>query len=63
MAERVLFRAEFFRENDLYVGLAPDLEVSSFGDSLEEAKASLREAMEAFLEGVRGDGDAGRGPS
>ena len=50
MTKRVVFRAEFFREDDLYVGLAPELDVSSFGESLDEAKISLKEAVEAFLE-------------
>jgi len=50
MTKRVVFRAEFFREDDLYVGLAPELDVSSFGESLDEAKLSLKEAVEAFLE-------------
>jgi predicted RNase H-like HicB family nuclease len=50
MARRIVFRAEFFRERDLYVGLAPELGVSSFGETLDEAKASLQEAVEAFLE-------------
>ncbi len=50
MARRIVFRAEFFREGDLYVGLAPELDVSSFGETLDEAKASLQEAVEAFLE-------------
>ena len=50
MDQRIVFRAEFFRENDLYVGYAPELDVSSFGDSLDEAKLSLKEAVEAFLE-------------
>lgn len=50
MAVRIVYRAEFFREGDLYVGLAPELNVSSFGETLEEAKRSLQEAVEAFLE-------------
>jgi len=50
MARRVVFRAEFFMEDDLYVGLVPELDVSSFGKSLKEAKISLKEAVEAFLE-------------
>lgn len=50
MARRIVFRAEFFREDDLYVGLAPELDVSSFGESLEEAKQSLEDAVEAFVE-------------
>jgi predicted RNase H-like HicB family nuclease len=48
MAERIVYRAEFFKEGDLYVGLAPELNVSSFGETLEEARQSLQEAVEAF---------------
>jgi predicted RNase H-like HicB family nuclease len=50
MAERIVYRAEFFKEGDLYVGLAPELIVSSFGETLEEARQSLQEAVEAFTE-------------
>jgi len=50
MAPRIVLRAEFFREDDLFVGLAPELDVSSFGESLEEAKRSLEEAVLAFVE-------------
>lgn len=50
MAQRIVFRTEFFKEGDLYVGLAPELDVSSFGETLEGAKRSLQEAVEAFVE-------------
>jgi predicted RNase H-like HicB family nuclease len=50
MAERIVYRAEFFQEGDLYVGLAPELNVSSFGETLDEARLSLQEAVEAFAE-------------
>jgi len=50
MTERIVYRAEFFKEGDLYVGLAPELNVSSFGETLEEARRSLQEAVEAFAE-------------
>ncbi len=51
MAQRIQFRAEFFREGTTYVGLAPELDVSSFGNTLAEAREALVEAVEAFLEG------------
>jgi hypothetical protein len=38
MVERIVYRAEFFKEGDVYVGLAPELNVSSFGETLEEAR-------------------------
>jgi len=50
MKQLIVVRVEIFRESDLYVGVCPDLGVSSFGETLEEAKHSLREAVEAFLE-------------
>ena len=50
MAQRIVYRAEFFKEGDLYVGLAPELNVSSFGETLDEAKRSLKEAAGGFLE-------------
>ena len=39
-----------FKDGDAYVALCPELNVSSFGDDIENAKVSLREALEAFLE-------------
>lgn len=47
---RIVFKAEVFEEGDVYVGFSPDLGVSSFGDTVEEATASLREAVDLFLE-------------
>lgn len=50
MRQKVIYRAEFFREGDLYVSVVPELNVSSYGNSLDEARTSLQEAVEAFLE-------------
>ena len=47
---RITFRAEILQEGDLYVGLSPELNVSSFGKTIEDARHSLHEAMEAFIE-------------
>ena len=49
MQQRIVVRTEIFREGDVYVGICPDLDVSSFGETIEEARRSLREALEAFL--------------
>ena len=35
---------EIFQEDDVYVALAPALNVSSFGDTPEDAQKSVREA-------------------
>lgn len=44
------FRAETFKEGKLFVSLSPELGVSSFGETAKEAKDSLKEAVELFLE-------------
>ena len=38
------------REGDGYVALCPELDVASQGNSVEEATANLKEAVELFLE-------------
>ena len=48
---KVIFRAEIFPEDDCYVGLCRELDVSSFGDSPTDAANSLQESVELFLEG------------
>jgi predicted RNase H-like HicB family nuclease len=38
------------REEDSYVSLCPELDIASQGDTIEEAKDNLKEAIELFLE-------------
>jgi len=47
---KFVFRAETFKEDDLFVSLSPELGVSSFGKTAKEAKNSLKEAIQLFLE-------------
>jgi predicted RNase H-like HicB family nuclease len=49
----LFIRVEIFKEDDMYVALSPDLNVSSFGETIDEAKESIKEAIEAFLEECR----------
>jgi len=49
MATRT-FTATVYREDDGYVSLCPELDVASQGDTVERARANLREAVELFLE-------------
>ncbi|MGD2086055.1 MAG: type II toxin-antitoxin system HicB family antitoxin [Candidatus Aminicenantes bacterium] len=46
-------RVEIFKEEDVYVALSPELNVSSFGETIDEAKESIREAIEGFLQECR----------
>jgi len=38
------------REDDGYVSLCPELDIASQGDTIEEARENLREALELFFE-------------
>ncbi len=42
--------AAIWREDDGYVALCPELDVASHGDSIQEARANLKETVELFLE-------------
>jgi predicted RNase H-like HicB family nuclease len=46
----LVYRAEVFQEDNQFVAICPELNVSSFGDTVEEARKSLREAVDLFLE-------------
>ena len=38
------------REGDYYVALCPELDIASQGESVSEARANLKEALELFYE-------------
>ncbi len=38
------------REGDFYVALCPELDIASQGESVSEARANLKEALELFYE-------------
>ena len=42
--------ALFTWEDDTFVALCPELDIATHGDSLEEAKDMLRDALEGFFE-------------
>lgn len=44
------FTAVIEKDDDMYVALCPELDVASQGDSVEEAKVNLQEAIELFFE-------------
>jgi predicted RNase H-like HicB family nuclease len=50
MSELRRFTAMIYREDTGFVALCPELDVASQGDSVEDASANLREAVELFLE-------------
>jgi predicted RNase H-like HicB family nuclease len=44
------YTSMIYRENDGYVALCPELDVASQGDTVEEASANVREAVDLFVE-------------
>ena len=44
------FTAFIQREDDMYVSLCPELEIASQGETVQEARENLREAIQLFLE-------------
>lgn len=50
---RISYTSEIYEEDRQVVALCPELNVSSFGDSPEQALDSLKEAVSAFLEECR----------
>jgi predicted RNase H-like HicB family nuclease len=38
-------RIEIFKEGDVYVALSPELNASSFGETIEDAKKSFMETI------------------
>jgi len=44
------FTAIIEREDDQYVALCPEVDIASQGDTVEQARANLKEAIELFFE-------------
>jgi predicted RNase H-like HicB family nuclease len=42
----------FYREGEQWVAQALNVEVSTFGSSLDEAKAAIQEALELYFDDV-----------
>lgn len=50
MNKKFQFTAVIEKEGDGYVSLCPELDVASQGNTVEEASANLKEAVELFFE-------------
>ena len=47
---QIPYTSQLYEEDDQYIALCPELNVSSFGDTPDEALASLKEAVALFVE-------------
>jgi predicted RNase H-like HicB family nuclease len=50
MNKKFQFTAVIEKEGDGYVSLCPELDIATQGNSIEEASANLKEAVELFFE-------------
>lgn len=48
---KVELNIEYFEEDGTIVALCPELQVSSFGNTLEDAERSIKEALALFFDG------------
>lgn len=50
MPKKHQFTAVIEREDNMYVALCPELDIASQGETVEEARKNLKEAIELFFE-------------
>ena len=50
MSKQFHLTAIIEREDDTYVSLCPELDIASQGNTIEEARSNLKEAVELFFE-------------
>ncbi|MFQ5741260.1 MAG: type II toxin-antitoxin system HicB family antitoxin [Acidobacteriota bacterium] len=50
LAKKLSFTTHLFREGKLYVAYVPELDLSTCGESPEEARDNIRDAVEGSLE-------------
>ncbi|MCY4047050.1 MAG: type II toxin-antitoxin system HicB family antitoxin [Candidatus Dadabacteria bacterium] len=50
--EQIKFDAVVWQEGDVFVSQCLDVDVASYGDTVEDALESLKEAVECHLSGV-----------
>jgi predicted RNase H-like HicB family nuclease len=60
MQRLITLTLEVTREDDQYVSLCPELEVASYGDSVEDALRHLEDAVLLYLDTIEAEGDRER---
>lgn len=48
---KIELNLDYFEEDGTIVALCPELQVSSFGDTVDDAEKSIKEALDIFFEG------------
>ena len=60
MQKAVTLRLDVEREDDLYVARCPELDISSYGDTVEDAVEHLKAAIMLYLDTIEQDGERER---
>ena len=60
MEQTITLRLEVEREDDVYVASCPDLDISSYGDTVENAYSHLKDAITLYLDTIEEDGERER---
>lgn len=50
MGRKIVFNCVVYQENNQFVSICQQLDISSFGDTIEEAKANLEEAIKLYVD-------------
>ena len=53
IVQNLTFTIQVFKEGNKFISFNPELKVASCGDSIEEAKNNLRDAISGFLKSAR----------
>lgn len=54
--KEIQLTAEVWKESGVYVSYVPQLDISSCGKTVEEARKNIREAAELFIDGLEEKG-------
>ncbi len=60
MQKMIALTLEVEREDDQYVSLCPELDVASYGETIEDAMTRLRDAVALYLDTIERDGERER---
>lgn len=50
MAKRIIVSEQIWKESNMYTSYCPELDVASCGQTVDEARKNLKEALEIFIE-------------
>ncbi|MEE9390798.1 MAG: hypothetical protein V3U91_06105 [Candidatus Aminicenantaceae bacterium] len=50
MAKRIIVSEQIWKESNMYTSYCPELDVASCGQTVDEARKNLKEALEIFVE-------------